>query len=159
MQSFGFATEPEASRLVKLKGPAYSSPQPHWLGFLIRDHQDAWLHAITKHSVKEYVRGQVHAQCIESFWAMLKRGHKGTYHKMSNKHLQRYVDEFVGRDNLRTLDTDHQMGSLVGSMEGKRLRYADLIAPNGLESGANPKSQNSQIEQSGLPQSGGARGF
>ena len=97
-------------------------------------------HAVIKHSVKEYVRGQVHTQGIESFWAMLKRGHKGTYHKMSNKHLQRYVDEFVGRHNLRTLDTDDQMGSLVSSMEGKRLRYSDLIAPNGLESGANPTS-------------------
>ena len=99
-------------------------------------------HAVVKHSIKEYVRDQVHTNGVESFWAMLKRGHKGTYHKMSNKHLQRYVDEFVGRHNLRMLDTDDQMGSLVGSMEGKRLRYADLIAPNGLDSGAKPTSQN-----------------
>ena len=54
-------------------------------------------HAAVKHSIDQYVDGKVHTNGIESFWAMLKRGHKGTYHKMSNKHLGRYVDEFVGR--------------------------------------------------------------
>ena len=43
-----------------------------------------------KHSVREYVRGHVHTNGIESFWSMFKRGHKGTYHKMSKKHLKRY---------------------------------------------------------------------
>ena len=47
---------------------------------------------------------------------------------MSNKHLGRYVDEFVGRHNKRPSDTIDQMGALVSGMEGKRLRYQDLIA-------------------------------
>ena len=93
-------------------------------------------HKVIKHSIKEYVRDSVHTNGIESFWAMLKRGHKGTYHKMSPKHLQRYVDEFVGRHNQRPLDTEDQMGAMVGSMVGKRLKYAELIADNGLHSGA-----------------------
>ena len=59
---------------------------------------------------------------------MLKRGHKGTYHKMSSKHLHRYVDEFAGRHNQRALDTIDQMAAMVQSMDGKRLRYKDLIA-------------------------------
>ena len=42
---------------------------------------------------------------IESFWAMLKRGYKGTYHHMSAKHLHRYGDEFIGRHNIRQQDT------------------------------------------------------
>ena len=67
---------------------------------------------------------------------MIKRGQKGIYHKTSKKHLKRYVTEFVGRHNKRTLDTDDQMGALVCGMEGKRLKYAELIADNGLESEA-----------------------
>ena len=70
------------------------------------------------------------------FWAMFKRGHKGVYHKMSKKHLGRYATEYVGRHNLRPSDTVDQMGAMVRGMDGKRLRYAELIAPNGLESGA-----------------------
>ena len=84
-------------------------------------------HEVVKHSIKEYVRDQVHTNGVESFWAMLKRGHKGTYHKMSTKHLQRYVDEFAGRHNQRPLDTVDQMGAMVNGMIGKQLRYQDLI--------------------------------
>ena len=93
-------------------------------------------HETVKHSVGEYVREQVHTNGVESFWAMFKRGHKGTYHKMSKKHLRRYVDEFAGRHNKRPLDTDDQVSALVQGMEGKRLKYAELVADNGLESGA-----------------------
>ena len=85
-------------------------------------------HAAVKRSVSQYVHGKVHTNGIESFWAMLKRGHKGTYHKMSNKHLKRYIDEFVGRHNKRPSDTIDQMGALASGMEGKRLKYQDLIA-------------------------------
>ena len=92
-------------------------------------------HAAIKHSVKEFVRGQVHTNGMESFWSMLKRGYIGTYHKMSPKHLNRYVTESEGRHNVREQDTVAQMGSVVEGMGGKRLRYADLIKPNGLPSG------------------------
>ena len=62
-------------------------------------------HETVNHGVGEYVREQVHTNGIESFWAMFKRSHKGTYHKMSKKYLKRYVTEFVGRHNKRPLDT------------------------------------------------------
>ena len=88
------------------------------------------------HSAGEYVCGIVHTNGIESFWAMLKRGYKGTFHKMSPKHLARYVLEFSGRRNIRPLDTEAQMQAMVQGMEGKRLKYSDLTADNGLESGA-----------------------
>ena len=81
-----------------------------------------------KHSIKQYVDGKVHTNGIESFWAMLKRAHKGTFHKISQKDLQRYVDEFVGRRNFRRNHTVDQMTLFAGGMEGKRLRYQDLIA-------------------------------
>ena len=93
-------------------------------------------HGVVKHSVGEYVEGQSHINGIESFWSLLKRGYIGTYHKMSPKHLDRYVLEYAGRHNVRDLDTLEQMGFLVRGMDGRRLRYRHLIADNGLSSGA-----------------------
>ena len=46
---------------------------------------------------------------------------------MSAKHLHRYVDEFVGRHNMRPLDTIDQMRLMAKGMDGKRLRYQDLV--------------------------------
>jgi len=85
-------------------------------------------HGAVKHSVGVYVDGQITTNGVESFWSMLKRGYMGTYHQVSPKHLQRYVNEFAGRHNVRPLDTRHQMASIVCGMAGKRLRYKDLIA-------------------------------
>ena len=85
-------------------------------------------HETVRHSVKEYVHGKAHTNGIESFWALLKRGYYGTYHKMSAKHLHRYVDEFSGRHNVRTEDTIDQMVTMVRGMDGKRLPYKELIA-------------------------------
>ena len=93
-------------------------------------------HESVKHSAKEYVRGMVHTNGIESFWSMLKRAYIGTYHKLSPKHLNRYVLEFAGKNNIRDLDTPAQMTVVVAALVGRRLMYRDLIAPNGLPSGA-----------------------
>ena len=93
-------------------------------------------HETVRHSVGEYVRGKAHTNGVESFWSMLKRGHMGTFHKISPKHLERYVQEFAGRHNLREADTLDQMGCVAAGMAATRLRYHDLIADNGLTSGA-----------------------
>ena len=93
-------------------------------------------HETVKHSVSEYVRGQAHTNGVESFWAMLKRAHTGTFHKLSPKHLDRYVREFAGCHNWRGLDTLEQMKAVVRNFAGKRLSYRQLIADNGLSSGA-----------------------
>lgn len=93
-------------------------------------------HETVKHSLSEYVKGDVHTNGIESLWSMLKRAHKGTFHKLSPKHLDRYVQEFAGRHNIREQDTNEQLNSLLDGMEFKRLKYHDLIADNGLDSEA-----------------------
>ena len=85
-------------------------------------------HTSVRHSVGEYVDGMAHTNGIESFWSMLKRAHKGVYHKISAKHLQRYVDEFAGRHGIRERDTLDQMRSVVDGMVGKRLMYRELTA-------------------------------
>ena len=46
---------------------------------------------------------------------------------MSPKHLQRYINEFVGRHNMRAKDTIDQMRDVVTGLVGKRLMYRDLI--------------------------------
>ena len=93
-------------------------------------------HETVRHSVSEYVRGMAHTNGIESFWAMLERAHKGTFHKFSPKHLDRYVQEFAGKHNIRDSDIPDQMRGLVERMDGKRLKCRDLIRDNGLDSGA-----------------------
>lgn len=93
-------------------------------------------HETVNHTVGEYVRGMAHTNGIESFWAVLKRAHTGVYHKMSPKHLDRYVRQFAGKHNLRCLDTIDQMAAVVAAMVGKRLSYDELTEDNGLPSGA-----------------------
>ena len=93
-------------------------------------------HEAVNHSAKEFVRGDAHTNGIESFWSLFKRGYYGTYHKVSPKHLDRYADEFAGRNNVRDADTVDQMASVVEGMVGKRLTYKMLIADNGRASGA-----------------------
>ena len=89
-------------------------------------------HETVKHSVAEYVRGMAHTNGIESFWAMFKRAYKGTFHKISPKHLQRYVSEFSGKHNIRDSGTIVQMRDTVARLVGHNLLYRDLIAGNGL---------------------------
>ena len=93
-------------------------------------------HEAVKHSVAEYVRGKAHTNGVESFWSVLKRAHAGTFHKMSPKHLDRYVQEFAGKHNVRDLDTLDQMRSVVTQLMGRTLPYQRLIRDNGLPSGA-----------------------
>lgn len=62
-------------------------------------------HDVIKHAIKEYVRGKVHTNTIEGFWSQMKRSINGTYHHVSPKHLQLYVDEFSFRYNHRKSET------------------------------------------------------
>ena len=85
-------------------------------------------HEAVKHHVFEYVRGQIHTNHLESFWSMLKRAYHGTFHKISRKHLQRYVDEFAARYEMRDSDTLSQMEQTTRSAVGRRITYKQLTA-------------------------------
>ena len=56
-------------------------------------------HGMVNHGDGEYVHGAIHTNTIEGFWAMVKRGIMGSFHKVSKKYLQLYVNEFEFRYN------------------------------------------------------------
>jgi transposase-like protein len=80
-------------------------------------------HDTVNHMVGEYVRGDVHVQTAESFFGLLKRGLVGTFHHVSEAHLQRYCTEFDFRfSHRKTTDTERSNSALKGII-GKRLKY------------------------------------
>lgn len=85
-------------------------------------------HQSVSHAGGEFVRGKVHTNSIEGFWALFKRGYHGVYHYMSRKHLQRYVDEFTFRFNRRANKMHRVFADAVsGISRSKRLPYKILI--------------------------------
>lgn len=90
---------------------------------------DGYAHEQVNHSANEYVKGMAHTNGIESVWALLKRGCNGTFHHISTKHLQRYVDEFSFRLNEGNceVDTIERMESLAKVMGGKQITYKELV--------------------------------
>ncbi len=85
-------------------------------------------HETVRHLVCEFVKDQAHTNGAESFWSYLKRGYYGICHKMSPKHLQKYVEEFSARQNVRALDTMVQIDSTICGLFGKRFNYTDLVS-------------------------------
>jgi transposase-like protein len=82
-------------------------------------------HAEVNH-IDEYVRGQVHTNGIENFWALLKRGIHGTYVQIAPEHVSRYVDERVFTFNNRDLTDFGRFALVLHRVAGRRLTYAKL---------------------------------
>jgi transposase-like protein len=78
----------------------YTDEHPGYQG-LDTDSGEEGLHQTVNHSAKEYVRGEVHTNSVEGAFGLLKRGIVGSFHQVSHKHLERYVDEFEFRFNNR----------------------------------------------------------
>lgn len=99
-------------------------------------------HQTVTHSKKEYVRGNVHTNTIEGFFSIFKRGVVGTFHHISEQHLQRYLHEFDFRYSHRETrvkangkwqktgfsDAERATAALKG-IGGKRLTYRRINAP------------------------------
>ncbi|MEQ1931166.1 MAG: IS1595 family transposase [Parvularculaceae bacterium] len=83
-------------------------------------------HEAVKHSVGEYVRGDVHSNSAENYFSVFKRGMRGVYQKCDEKHLHRYLAEFdfrySNRVGLGVNDTERAHHILRGAA-GKRLTY------------------------------------
>ena len=80
-------------------------------------------HCEVNHKSGEYVKGEAYTNGVESFRALLKRGYYGIYHRMSVKHLQKYINEFANCTNIRPMDTIDQINLTLKRLVGKRLAY------------------------------------
>jgi transposase-like protein len=85
-------------------------------------------HATVNHDLKEYVRGNVHTNNIECFWAVLKRTIGGTYTHVHPRHLDRYLAEQVYRFNERENRDGPRFAKATKGADGKRLTYKELTA-------------------------------
>lgn len=132
------ATPVENTKKPTLQGFIQDNAKPDSTKFTDNNSADNGLpyRVAVHHRAKEYVRGDAHTNGIESFWSMFKRAHKGTFHKMSLKHLNKYVTEFSGKHNMSEENTMDQLRLIARGMLAKRLTYKQLIADNGLDSGA-----------------------
>ena len=111
-------------RVSERAAAIYTDEHPSYQGIGDAD----TLHETVNHSLEEWVRGGVHTNTAESVWSLLERSIIGSFHHVSGKHLDRYLDElewrfnnrhnpFLFRDTLRKL------------IEADNLTYKDLISP------------------------------
>jgi len=84
-------------------------------------------HQTVSHSQKEWVRGIVHTNGLEGVWSLFKRSIVGSYHQISVKHLDRYLDEFEFRFNNRE-NSFLFRDTLLRLLNSTNLEYKNLIA-------------------------------
>ena len=114
----------EIQKTVKKGSTLYTDDHSSYKGIERKQYQ----HEALNHRANEYVKGMAHTNGIESVWAVLKRGLEGTFHQVSTKHLDRYVDEFAFRlsEGACSVDTVDRMDALFRAMIGKRLTFKEL---------------------------------
>lgn len=82
-------------------------------------------HKFINHGEGQYAKDGVHTNSIEGFWSLLKRGVVGIYHSMSDKHLQKYIDEFVFRYNTRDMSENYRFDRMLNNINS-HLTYNEL---------------------------------
>ncbi|HSR08969.1 MAG TPA: IS1595 family transposase [Bryobacteraceae bacterium] len=109
------ATHPQTERLMTDENPAY-------LGIADED----TTHETVNHRAEEWVRGDVHTNTVEGVWSLFKRSLVGSFHQVSAKHLQSYLDEFEWRFNNR--DNAYLFrDTLVRLLNSPKMEYKELI--------------------------------
>jgi transposase-like protein len=82
-------------------------------------------HEVVDHGSGEYVRGNAYTNTVENWFSLLKRGVTGTFHHVSEEHLDRYVDEFAFRYNRKDVNDGERAVMALKGIEGKRLYYKE----------------------------------
>ena len=101
----------------------YTDELQSYLG--IADHDTR--HATVNHSAEQWVIGDVHTNSIEGVWSLFKRSLMGSFHKVSAKHLDRYLSELEWRFNNR--DNEHIfLDTLRRIVRTETLPYRELVA-------------------------------
>jgi len=85
-----------------------------------------YTHRVVNHSRHQYVKGLDHTNSIESVWAVVKRGVYGTYHHVSKKHLERYINEFCFR--LSNGDRMSFIEAVCLNAKNRGVQYEELTA-------------------------------
>jgi transposase-like protein len=85
-------------------------------------------HGTIRHN-SEYVRGSVHTQTIESYWAILKRGVYGTFHHVDAGYLGQYLHEFEYRYNSRRISDAERFSALMTQTQGRVLWFCQTPQP------------------------------
>lgn len=84
-------------------------------------------HETVNHSADKWVRGDVHTNSIENIWSLLKRSIMGSYHQVSKKHLDAYLDELEWRFNNR--DNPYLFrDTLLKLINSENLQYKELVS-------------------------------
>jgi transposase-like protein len=108
-------TADETARLITDEDPSYKG---------IQDHNTT--HETVNHRAEEWVRGDVHTNSVEGVWSLFKRSIVGSYHHVSTKHLQSYLDEFEWRFNQR--DNPYLFrDTLVRLLNSPKMEFKELI--------------------------------
>ena len=94
--------------------------------FAYKDLSKWFKHGIVNHSIKQYVNGKATTNAIENVWSHLKRTIANTYHWVSKKHLQRYLNAFNLRFNTRKYEEKERFDLILLSSVGKSLSYREL---------------------------------
>jgi len=101
----------------------YTDDWPAYKGIADEDTR----HETVNHSENEWVRGDVHTNYIENIWSLLKRSLVGSYHKVSKKHLDAYLDELEWRFNNR--DNPYLFrDTLLKLVKAANLEYKELTS-------------------------------
>jgi transposase-like protein len=84
-------------------------------------------HEVVNHSAYEYARGDATTNTVEGFFGLFKRGVTGSFHHISEQHMDRYLNEFSFRWDLRKVTDGERTNEAIRASEGKRLMYRQPI--------------------------------
>ena len=96
---------------------------------------EKYRHEAVQHGVSEFLRARFTRTVVENAWSLLKRAYNGTYHKMSPKHLHRYITTFTGTSRSSRAGTttvsftlSSRWSAWSAGLIGKRIQYKELVA-------------------------------